>query len=256
MPRCIYFPTIIVYRRFAEDVTVSYPHIIMNKDQKVYTKESDVNFRKPSGASDGVEKMKLGQELIVVDGPWFRVTKDGQQGWVHGDYLTEVVPVSLSPDRSALPQFVMGQPNMAGDGNTIEVRKVINDEFGLGKSGDPLNCTEYAQYRVKIKTGVEIKWPADRPRHGGKWAEIFERNNLYKVINEPVLNCAVSFTDVRRRDGTKTEEGHIAFVEEVLPDGSVRISEANWPHDGIYNERSISKADWQNKYKARFIDFS
>ncbi len=49
--------------------------------------------------------------------------------------------------------------------------------------------------------------------------------------------------------------GHVAFVEDILADGSVRISEANWPKDGIYNERTISKNDWQNKYGAKFIEF-
>lgn len=64
------------------------------------------------------------------------------------------------------------------------------------------------------------------------------------------------FTVVRRQDGTITEEGHVAFVEQAFADGSVKVSEANWPHDGIYNERTISKADWQNKYKAQFVDLS
>lgn len=237
---------------------MSYPHKVenMNKDQKIYTKENDVNFRKQSGAPDGVEKMKLGQELIVVDGPWFRITKDGQQGWVRGDYLTELPPVSPSPDSPALPQFVKGQTNMADDSNTIKVRKIINDEFGGGVNGWNLQCTEYAMYRVKTKLGIDIQWPVKSGRDGGKWWKIFQDAGLYKILTEPQANCTVSLTEVRRKDGTLTAEGHIAFVEEVLPDGTIKISEANWPHDGIYNERPITKVDWQNKYKARFIQFT
>lgn len=227
----------------------------MKKDQIIYVKEDEVNFRKPSTAPNGVEKMKAGQELIFMDGPWFRITKDGQRGWVHGDYLTEVTPVqsSLSPD---LLNFVKGQAHPANHSVTKSVREIIKDEFGLGKTGDFLNCTEYVQYRIKTKLGVIIQWPVRSGRDGGKWWKIFQDAGLYKILVDPQVSCAVCFTEIRRKDGTLTKEGHIAFVEEVGPDGSMKISEANWPHDGIYNERPISRADWQNKYKARFIDFS
>ncbi|QQG46545.1 MAG: CHAP domain-containing protein [Candidatus Niyogibacteria bacterium] len=226
----------------------------MKKDQKIYIKENDVNFRKPSGEPDGVEKMKAGQNLVFVDGPWFRATKDGKIGWVYADYISETNP-NPAQQPQQLISFVEGWPNLYNSPVTVAVREIINNEFGLEAEKIPLNCTEYVQYCIKTKLGIVIEWPSDRPRHGGKWADIFRRNNLYKVINEPVSNCAACFTDVRKKDGTLTKEGHVAFVEEIFPDGSIKISEANWPNSGIYSERILSKADWQNKYRCRFIDF-
>jgi surface antigen len=50
------------------------------------------------------------------------------------------------------------------------------------------------------------------------------------------------------------QKGHIAFVEAVFPDGSVRLSEANWPCDGIYNERIMVEAEWK-ELNPTFISF-
>ena len=149
-------------------------------------------------------------------------------------------------------QFVKGTAYLADNPNVKKLRELISDEFGLGKSGDCLNCTEYVQFRVKQKLGINIKWPQDRPRHGGLWASIFEKTNLYKILKEPQINCAVSFAS----PNFSAPYGHVAFVEEVMPDSSIKVSEANWPKNGIYNERVIIKEKWQNTYGAKFIDFS
>ncbi len=113
----------------------------MEKGQKIYIKEDAVRFRKPSNAQDGIENMSKGQELLFVDGPWFRVEKNGQQGWVHADYIIEDNP-------SPVPQLgnvnlIVGEPNNAQSPNTIEVRRLINDILNGGKRGDALQCTEY-----------------------------------------------------------------------------------------------------------------
>ena len=226
----------------------------MKKDQKIYITEDGVRFRKPLDASDGIENMSKGQEVVFVDGPWFRVTKDGKTGWVHSDYLSEANP---NPAQSTQQDttFIKGQPNLFNSQATIAIRKIINDEFGGGVNKWDLQCTEYAMFCVKTKCNVDIQWPVKSGRDGGKWADIFEQHKKYKVLSEPKANCVACLTEVRRKDGTLTQEGHIAFVEEVLTDGLIKVSEANWPGNGIYNERTISKTDWQNKYKARFVEF-
>lgn len=149
------------------------------------------------------------------------------------------------------PQLVVRQPYPATHPDTLAIRQIIKDQFTGGKNSYDLQCVEYVHYKVKEKTGVEIQWPSDRPRHGGLWASIFQRNNLYKVMDEPTVHCAMSFT----KPDFNAPYGHVAFVEEVLADGSVRISEANWPNKGIYNERVVKKDDLETKYQARFIDF-
>lgn len=225
----------------------------MRKDQKIYAKEDDVYFRKQSDALDSAEKMKAGEELVIVDGPWWRVTKKGVQGWVRADYLSETDP-NPTPIKQTLV-FTKGIPHSANHPNTIEVRKTIKDVLNGGKSGYALQCTEYVVFMVKTKLGIDIEWPVSSGRDGGKWADIFERYKKYAVLSEPRVNCAACFTEVRRKDGTLTKEGHIAFIEEVKPGGLIKVSEANWPGDGIYSEREIARERWQNHYKAKFVSF-
>jgi len=152
-------------------------------------------------------------------------------------------------------QFIKGEAHLADNPTVEKIRELIKDEFSLGKSGDCLNCTEYVQFRVKQKTGIDIKWPLDRPRNGGKWATIFERNNLYRVFDSPVVDCAVSFTDNISNNSETNKIGHVAFVEKVNDDDSIEISEANWPNQGKYNERRLEKSHWKDKYRCRFISF-
>lgn len=232
----------------------------MNKDQKIYVKEDDVNFRKQSEAIDGTQKMKKDQELIVVDGPWFRVTKDGQQGWVRADYITEIAPELIQPDASTI-SFVIGQPNSATTDITKKIRETIMDVLNGAKNGYALQCTEYVSYRLKTKLGIDIAWPVSSGRHGGVWWKIFQDAGLYKILSEPKADCAMCFTAGISAVPATNAIGHVAFVEEVLPDGSIKISEANWPPkgqqpQGQYNERQIAKDKWQNQYKAQFVDFT
>lgn len=227
----------------------------MDKDQKVYIKEDDVNFRKQSEAIDGMQKMKGGQELIIVDGPWFRVAKDGQQGWVRADYILETPPTSTKSPLSPI-DLIMGQPNLVVSDVTKKIRSIINDVLNGAKNGYDLQCTEYVTYRVKTKLNVDIKWPVSSGRNGGVWWKIFQDAGLYKILSEPGVNCAMCFTAGISQNPATNAIGHVAFVEELLPGGSVKISEANWPNQGKYNVRTITKAEWRDKYKARFVDFS
>ena len=227
----------------------------MEKDQKVYVKENDVNFRKQSETIDGVQKMKKDQELIIVDGPWFRVAKDGQQGWVRADYISETAPVLTQTNLSPI-NLIIGQSNSASDDITKKIREVIKDILNGAKNGYGLQCTEYVTYRVKTKLGIDIKWPVSSGRDGGKWGKIFQAAGIYRVLSEPKINCVMCFTAGISQDPKVNDTGHVAFVEEVLPDDSVKISEANWPCDGKYNERIITRDKWQNQYKAQFVDFA
>ncbi len=152
-------------------------------------------------------------------------------------------------------EFIKGQPLFADNLIVKKLREIIGDEFKLGNSGDCLNCTEYVHFRVKQKLGIDIRWPSDRPRNGGKWAEIFKRNNLYNIFDAPKVNCAVSLTTGISANPEINEIGHVAFVEKVNEDNSIEISEANWPNQGKYNERRLEKWQWQDKYKCKFIDF-
>ena len=46
----------------------------------------------------------------------------------------------------------------------------------------------------------------------------------------------------------------MAYVEAVFPDGTIQVSESDWPEDGIYSERTIVQEEWQ-KLSPTFIFF-
>lgn len=163
-----------------------------------------------------------------------------KRGWVNGKYIISV--------ENFVPEFVIGEKNLCNSANSIYVRSVINDEFNGGRRHWDLQCTEYVQYKF-MQLGIKINWPVHHGRNGGQWANIFEKFEIYLVGNEPTIHSAMCFTD-----GVGTNIGHIAFVEEVNED-KIKISEANWPGDGSYNERILSMAEWKNKYKSKFISF-
>jgi len=145
--------------------------------------------------------------------------------------------------------FEKGIPNLFNNPNVIKIREIIKDEFGGGRNKYDLQCTEYVQYKI-YQLGIVIQWPVKSGRDGGKWDIIFEKHGTYKVLNTPKPNCAVSF---KEKHGIY---GHIAFVEEVLENDTIKISEANFPSVGKYSERTLPKSMWQDGYKGRFIDFS
>ena len=225
--------------------------------------EIGLNIRSsPDVASTKLGTTPYGAEVNILNeqGKWFEIKTNNLQGWVSSVYLTEERPPEQQQPKlkesisDELPQFRIGVANNARDPNTLKLRKIINYEFGLNFEEDELQCTEYVQYRTHL-AGINIKWPTKTGRNGGSWANIFKSHGLYKVLDEPRAGCAMSFT-TGFRTPVMNRTGHIAFVEQVLENGSVQISEANWPPPGKYNERVVSVSEWRDKYKCRFVDFS
>jgi len=234
--------------------------------QKMYV-NSEIGLRvrsTPEIKADNIlEVLGHGQEVTKIEeqDKWFKIQYNfGKKGWVSSVYLTENKPVDNSqvPPKEdiqdALPKFKIGVANLAHGDNTIKLRKIINYEFGLDFDNDELQCTEYTQYRIQ-QMGIKIQWPTKRGRNGGNWANIFKKYGLYKILDSPKAGCAMCFTTGFRTPAMNAT-GHVAFVEQVFDDESVKITEANWPPPGKYNERRVPKAEWQDKHKCRFVDFS
>ncbi len=180
---------------------------------------------------------------IDKDGDWYKIRFEGCDGWISSKFTA---PDSDDDIRIEKINFKIGRPYNAVSPETIKLREIINDEFGGGYKSWELQCTEYTQYRITMD-GKRIIWPVTRGRHGGKWAKIFSNNEKYNVSDKPTKGTAMSFTKIKGY-------GHVAYVEEVLEDGSIKISEANWPKSGTYQERTISKK-MQEDYGAKFINF-
>jgi surface antigen len=48
------------------------------------------------------------------------------------------------------------------------------------------------------------------------------------------------------------DSGHLAYVESVFPDETLKLSEVGYPDSGIYNERVLTREEWK-ELKSIFI---
>jgi len=241
------------------------PHVVVDFDEDVLYVDTDgLNVREaPNKNNKPLDVLRFGEKVEVIKKGdyWFKVNyRENKKGWVASQYLTEENPkTSTSETRRKLsenfPIFKKGRPNLADDESTKAVREFINYEFVFDYKTTPLQCTEYVQYKALKELGVRINW-AGRvgSRNGADWPSQFIRLKRYKVLNTPKRGCAMSFSNTN----FNKPYGHVAFVEEVSDsDKSIKISEANWPSKGIYNERPLSEEQWsQEKWGAKFIDFT
>ncbi len=182
------------------------------------------------GSDTIISRMPFGSMLVAVEqvGVWVRVFHAGNEGFV------ELVDLA---DRAAFvhPKFVIGVQNDANDPVTERVRAMIEDEFSYGEGDMPLQAEEYVLYKL-VRNGIRPLWPATRPRTPGTWARILGGTTGVTISVEPSPRSVIEWDHGESR--------HIAFVEAVYPDGTIQISEANWPDRGIYNERVLTRDEW------------
>ncbi len=172
--------------------------------------------------------------VLDVDDMWAQVASGEYVGWVYVDDLE---------DRAAhvYPAFHIGEENLADDPATIRTRALINDEFGAGEMDLPLQAEEYVLYRL-VRKEKKIMWPLVRPRTPGTWHSILKDVHKVAILSEPKAGAVMEFTLSELSE--ENNKGHLAYVEAVFPDGSIQISEANWPERGIYNERVLVREEW------------
>lgn len=219
--------------------------------KKVYAQTGGLRFRKTPSTKNTqnlIKELRKGESMTVFGGPWLSVQVGDTVGWVHADYVQE----TKNTEYTNLP---LGVANLHGDARTKAIRDSIGDMYGGGVNGWELQCTEYVTYRVQEVCEVLINWPVSSGRHGGKWGSIFLKYGTYPVFMTPRVHAAMSFTTGISSSAATNAVGHVAFVEEVYDDQSIKISEANWPRNGIYNERILTKSEWKDKYKAQFVTF-
>ena len=190
-------------------------------------------YANPQYEFDGV-KLTLGYGTMVVvltrKNDWAQVMVEEEIGWVQ--------TIDLSDQAADIfPVFILGEENLADDPNTVRARAVINDEFGGGAMSVPLKAVEYAAYRL-IKKGKRLTWPETRPREAGAWHKILKGAAGVHIGIEPKSDSVMEYT-------LETGRSHVAYVEAVLSDHTITISETDWPYDGIYNARVLTKDEWQ-----------
>lgn len=222
--------------------------------KKVYVTANTLHVReKPNTDCSIIGFLTQGAEVLPIAEKkgWYKISYGNVEGWISENWVQEEGVIEqkevqkISLPKSKKIDFVVGRPHRVNSVKTKKLRKIINDEFGGERRKWDLQCTEYVQYMIMIHWH-NINWPVKSGRNGGKWAKIFQNTN-YKVSKNPTSGSALSFTKLRGY-------GHIAYVKKIKNDGVIKISEANWPGDGIYHERDLSKKQ-QEQYGAMFINF-
>lgn len=106
-------------------------------------------------------------------------------------------------------------------------------------------CTWYAYGRM-LETGLlpaAIKKNALFLGHAWKWKGDAEKVGL-PVTSTPTAGARGIVIWPPNTQGTR-QYGHVAFLEEVYPDGRIRISEANWPTGSGIKERILTPAQYK-----------
>lgn len=190
-------------------------------------------FRNPQMKFDAkIAEIPYGEMVTVIasEGGFYHIIWQSVRGWVLcvdiADRADEVYPL-----------FVKGEEQMVDHTNTVRVRALIGDPFGLGRSEFPLQAGEYILYRLWRK-GIQPQWPDVRPRVPGVWHKILKGLPKVHIGIVPKSGDVMEYT-------TEKEVGHLAFVEAVFPDETITISEVNFLGSGMYDERVLIKEEWK-----------
>jgi surface antigen len=183
--------------------------------------------------------------LGTPDERWYRIAGTTNQ-WIASAIIDGNAPGStpLPPDNSGggtpLPQ---PQPSVPINGDSPNYRNGSLNPFAqnpylIGQ------CTWYAYGRM-LETGL---LPPGAKANG--WflgnAEAWRRDAAragLPVSSTPTPGARSLVVWPPGVQGGHRQYGHVAFVEEVYPDGRIRISESNWDGKGI-SERTLTPAQY------------
>ncbi len=179
-----------------------------------------------------IGEIPYGEMVMMMEprGRFSRVVWNSLEGWVlREDLVDRAIGV--------YPEFITEQENSVDSTNTVHIRAILGDVFGLGRSEFSLQAGEYVLYRL-WKKNIRLSWPATRPRVPGLWHKILRGVPGIYVGVVPKVGSIMEYM-------LNTDVGHLAYVEAVFPDETISISEANYPDSGIYNERELTKEEWK-----------
>jgi hypothetical protein len=200
-------------------------------------------FKNPTREFDGIIRIcEYGHAVTVLgeQGKFLHVRSNGHEGWMLRDDVT-------TSAEDVYPVFVPGEVNDIDDPNTIRVRAIIQDAFSGGRIECPLQAGEYIQYRL-YRRGIIIPWTDERPRTPGRWHHILKGIAGVRIGVLPKTGAIMEYV-------SEDEVGYLAYVEAVLPDNTITVSEVNYPDQGIYSERMLSREAWLS-LKPIFIEIT
>jgi len=203
--------------------------------------EADVFFyQDPVIAFDGaLRELVYGQSvrLVQLQGRWAQVRLGGRLGWVFKDVLRENA-------NSVYPRFEDDEMYDAHHFETRKLRMCIRDTFGGGRGGFPLMAPEYIQYKLQQKHKT-IAWNEEHSRIAGTWQRKLRGYTGIHIGITPKTESILEYS--------MDDIGYQAFVEAVLPDNSIHITQIGKSGSSQYTDEMLTEAQWK-ELRPVFID--
>lgn len=176
-------------------------------------------------------QLQYGQplRLVFVKGRWAQVALGNLVGWVLKDALAVQA-------ENVYPRFTQGEHYPADNTETIKLRAAIDDAFGGARGNYPISAAEYVQYALQQKKR-EIPWGEIRTRVPGTWQR--------KLRGIPGIHIGILPKTESVMEYIEDELGHLAFVEAVFPDGTIKISEMGKYDDAVYTEEVLTPEQYK-----------
>lgn len=188
-------------------------------------------FLEPVASFDGVlTDVPYGTMLNVyqAENRWYRTAYREHSGWILKDTVTA---------DNIYPRFQLGRFYDSKNVETIKLRSLIHDEFNGGLIEAPLQDVEYVTYKLRQKAKL-LPWSDARPRISGNWKQLLRgAPGVYIGI----LPKADSVMEVVGDDA----QGFVSYVDTVLPDESITVSEVGFLQEGMYSNRTLPKEEWR-----------
>jgi surface antigen/pimeloyl-ACP methyl ester carboxylesterase len=169
---------------------------------------------------------------------WYRLA--GTNQWISGAIVDNSPPSISIPTPTPIPT-PNPAPIVSIDSSSANYRNGQRNPFAYNPAliGQ---CTWYAYGRM-VETGL---LPANSQSlflgHAASWAQN-ARDKGFPVTNTPTQGARGLVVFPPGVRGAHPFYGHVAFLEEVYPDGRIRISESNWGGAGI-KERILTPAQY------------
>lgn len=186
----------------------------------------------PSVTFDGaVCNVPYGSEVLVnkFENRFASVSFGQQTGWMLKDAL-------YTEQTAVFPQFLVGATYESDHQSTKKLRAYIGDSFSGAASHAPLSSVEYVTYRL-ARLRKEIPWGSVRPRIAGNWQRLLKGERGVHIGIVPKTGAVMEYH--------LEDVGHLAYVDAVAPDGTVRVSMIADDDASRYLEVELSEESWK-----------
>jgi len=173
-----------------------------------------------------IRVLAYGQQvrLLKLEGRWAQIRVDDTIGWIFKDTL------QLQAD-AVYPTFVEDEEYVATHSTTVKLRACIDDEFGGARGELSLSSAEYVHWLL-MKHKRPLPWTSRINRIPGTWQTKLRGVTGVHIGISPSTYCVMEYII--------DDVGHVAFVEAVFPDDSIKITQVGQDDNPIYTQEIIT----------------